>query len=279
LANLAVDHSLLVATPRVAGHHPPPKTDSRGIAQVLGDLPPTGEPIEYEVDGRTAHPQTPAGSRNEKLRHAVLNNGRTRRLVACHHREADSLRRLENDERKRIAIAKPARNLVRLAVPYFAQDGKQARAQGREIVQIIAIDIANPESITLGGASISNADSHDQANEDFCKKTRPGQLASAIRPGRLELKSSGSNSESPDLSNQADELLTSAAWQERRPEAERLCRQQEAQRVHQRPEQQVHPQREPQEWPQWRQAEQLQCLGWRLPASRRPSASAPQRVR
>jgi hypothetical protein len=64
------------------------------------------------------------------------------------------------------------------------------------------------------------------------QKTRPGQLACAIRPGRLE-----------QLAREVilRELLTaSAARRERRPEAERQCRQPAEQPVHRQREQQEH---------------------------------------
>src|SRR3954462_8731618 len=99
LPHLTVDHPLLVTAARVAGNHPPPETDSTGIAQVLGDFPAAGEAIEDEIDGRAAHPQPTAVPGDEKLRHAVFNNRRTRRrLVARHHRKSHRLGGLENDQ-------------------------------------------------------------------------------------------------------------------------------------------------------------------------------------
>src|SRR5690348_2902602 len=98
------------------------------------------------------------------------------------------------------------------------------------------------------------------------KSTRPGQFACAIRPGRLELIA---------LAVILVELLTaSAARQERRPEAEQRCCQPEEWPVHPQAEWQARQRPEEQpvvQW--WWQAEQLRSQGWRLPASRRPSAS------
>jgi len=80
------------------------------------------------------------------------------------------------------------------------------------------------------------------------------------------------------------ELLTaSAARQEQRhrPAAEPQSLQPERQPAHQPREQQERRQQAQPErahFPWWQQ-ERLLCQGWRLPASRRPSASAPQRVR
>ena len=64
-----------------------------------------------------------------------------------------------------------------------------------------------------------------------------------------------------------------------RPEAERQCRQPGQQPEHLRPEQPARQQPEQAAWRQWRPAEWQRVRCWRLPASRRPSASAPQRVR
>src|SRR5260370_27302194 len=107
--SLGVDRSLRVAAAGVAGHHPPPETDSTRIAQVLGDLPPAGEAVQDEIDSRPAHTQAPACAGNEKLRHAVLDDGRSARMRASgHHRKSDALRGFENDEGKRVAVTEPA---------------------------------------------------------------------------------------------------------------------------------------------------------------------------
>src|ERR1700739_5164357 len=51
LAHFAVDDSLLVAAPRVGSDHAAPEAHGAGVAQVLDDLPASGEAAEDQLDG------------------------------------------------------------------------------------------------------------------------------------------------------------------------------------------------------------------------------------
>ena len=57
--------------------------------------------------------QAPAGAGNEKLSHAVFDDGRSGRMGAAgHHCKSDPLGGFENDQGKRVAITEPAGDLI-----------------------------------------------------------------------------------------------------------------------------------------------------------------------
>ena len=85
--------------------------------------------------------------------------------AAGNHREADTLRGLEDDERKRVVITEPAGDLIRLAVTHLAQHRKDTGVQCGQVIQVFAVDAAYPEPVALGRSSISDTDSHGRARK------------------------------------------------------------------------------------------------------------------
>src|SRR6185437_12368613 len=178
LPHFAVHDALAVVAERVARDHTPPETDGAGVAQVLGDLPAAGEAAEDEPDGSGADTEAAHGTRDEELRHAVIDGGtgqgacagtarracrRGRACAAAHdQRKADGLGSPQDHERKAVRIAEPVEELVGLAVADLAERRESARARGRrQIVEVIAIDALDPEPVTHCVTRIANTDRHD----------------------------------------------------------------------------------------------------------------------
>ena len=82
-----------------------------------------------------------------------------------------------------VGITKPAQELIRLTMTHFAQHREDSRAQGRKVIQVFTIDTTDPEPIALGGASISDTDSHGRAKKHRILK-RHGPDSSPARSVR-----------------------------------------------------------------------------------------------
>src|SRR5207244_12121133 len=55
--------------------------------------------------------------------------------------------------------AEPTHDLIRLAVPYFAE-GREHSGVGSEVVEIVAIDALDPEPVAIGRSRITHTDRH-----------------------------------------------------------------------------------------------------------------------
>src|SRR6185312_7373692 len=162
LAHLAVEQSFLIFAVSVGGDDASPEAHCGGVALELRYFPASGEAIEDQLNRHAPDPQAAPRSRDEKLGHAIVDL-RLRRQggAASDHGEADVLGSLQDDQRKSVAVPKPARHLVRLTVPDLAEGGKQARRiHRREIVEIVAVDTLDPQAIPFGGACVSHTDGH-----------------------------------------------------------------------------------------------------------------------
>src|SRR5690349_18113916 len=113
LTHFTIENTLLETTLGVVGNHAAPERNRDRVAQVLGDLPPSGKSIEDEFHGQATHAPAAEGARDEKFGHAVIDGRLARRRAAArHHGETDGLGATENDERIDGGITEPARELV-----------------------------------------------------------------------------------------------------------------------------------------------------------------------
>src|SRR6185437_1307706 len=184
LPHLAIDHSFLVPPQGIARHHPAPEVDRVRITQVLGDLPGTGESVEDQLHRGASDAQAAAGTHDEKLGHAVLDRRAAGRGgTARHHGEPDALLGLQDDERIGAAVAEPPGDLVGLAMTHLAEPREEPRVLHGEVIQVFAVDAADPEPVALGGPRIAHADCHGR---NPAREGRPLRLAEKVtaRTGR-----------------------------------------------------------------------------------------------
>src|SRR5450755_355102 len=150
LADFAVDNALLILAARIRRDHPAPEIHGGRISQVLVDFPASRKAVENDLHRGLADSATPLGARDEELGHAVIDACASRKPRHAHnHRKANRYGGFRDEEGVRAGIGEPARDLVGLAMANFAEDRKSPGVERRQVIEIVAIDILDPEPITL----------------------------------------------------------------------------------------------------------------------------------
>ena len=126
------------------------------------NLPVARKAVKYQRRCRRAHTAATRLAANKKFRHPIVRARRSARCVAGRN-DSETRRPVaaQDCQHVNLAVGKPAHEMIGCAVANLTQSRKEAGMRRRQIVQILAVDAFDPDTISRHTAGVADCDRHD----------------------------------------------------------------------------------------------------------------------